>query len=218
MADAEKITELIEEAKKPGTFSILAAVNERAYPKDEVNIFLDEEVAYDAARVKEKIREVDAEAKASDSEDVVLKREKEIERLNDELNSVTRKLEESRYVFHIRGISEGERERLYNESVEQFPIEYEQERNPLTGEMVKTELENAQRDRAFTNRLWAAYIEKIVSPDGAEQNGLTFEEVTQLRNQLPIAATAKINEAIETIRYATAGFMLEVNEDFLAKP
>jgi hypothetical protein len=201
---AQEVQDLAEEAKQPGTFNLLEAIKDRAYPTENINVYLDEETAYEASVINEKLKEVEEPSA-------------EYKKLKTELDSLIKKLEESKYVFTITGISEGKREELYEESVKVYPLVYTEEKNPFTGEIKKVEEESKERDRLFTNMLWSAHIKKITSPSGQIQEALTTAEIKQLRDVLPLAAVGSINQAIDKIRAATAVFMFTVDEDFLAK-
>lgn len=212
------IEEMVEEAKKPGTFNILDAVKNRAYPTDEVEIFIDEDVAFHVSELNEAIERItkDLDKAGLDKKEVdaILKRRDEIiekrQKLIDEMGG-------TKYVFHLKGISEGTRQDLYDKALEKYPMQYEKNRNPFTGEQEKVEVDNVERDRYFTSLLWQSYIVKIVAPDGSIQEGINFDEANELRKIMPLAAITTITEAIEKMRAATALFMLTVNEDFLAK-
>jgi Skp family chaperone for outer membrane proteins len=210
MSEIDAVEKLVEEAKAPGVFNIVSVLQERAYPKDDVHVYTDEQTAYEASQVKEKINELSKNA------DEAVK--PEIEKLEKKRDALVKKLDESKYVFVISGISEGAREAAQKTAEEKFPIEYDEDKNPFTGEVTKREKENLERDRFFTNLLWTRHISKIIAPDGAEQEGLTYVEVEELRKVLPIAGIGAISNAIEKIRIATAMFMISVDEDFLAKP
>ena len=205
MSDAT-VEELVNEAKKPGKFNIVNVIKERAYPSDDVVVYLDEEVAYRAAKLQERLRD---EAATLPGEEYAA--------LDAELNAAVEELESKKYVFSIRGISEGRRGELLELSIAQFPLEYNEQKNPFTGEVTRTEIEDRGRDSLFTNFIWAEHIVKIVSPEGDEQESLTAEEVRELRDALPLASAAAINEAIDKLRVSTAVFMASVDEDFLAK-
>lgn len=213
------IQEMVEEAKRPGKFNIVDAVKERAYPVDEIEIFIDENVAFKAAELDERINKISEsldkkKALSKNDMDKVLKQRDEIlsekEKLVEEMGG-------SRYVFHIMGISEGQRQDLFDKAMAKYPMKYDKGRNPFTGEAEKNEIEDPERDRFFTDLLWQAHIKKIIAPDGSEQDGISIEEATELRRNLPIASTTKITEAVQRIRTASALFMMTVNEDFLAK-
>jgi hypothetical protein len=213
----KSIEEVIEEAKTPAKFNIIDAIKERGYPSDEVVIFLDEDTAYKASAVQEKINLLDMGASKNDTAEQIASREEERNNLIQERDNISQKLSESKYTFILRGISEGQRDKIFEEVGKKIPVKYTSEMNPLTGEREKSEVENPERDKLFTNMLWAAYIEKIVSPIGEEQDSITLDEASELRYSLPLAGVQKINECIEKLRIAAAAFMYEVDEDFLAK-
>lgn len=213
------VQEMVEEAKKPGKFNIVDAVKDRAYPIDEVEIFIDENVAFKASELDEKINKI---SKNLDNKKALSKGDMDkILNQRDEILSEKEKLIEemggSRYVFHIMGISEGQRQDLFDKAITKYPMKHDKGRNPFTGEMEKNDIEDPERDRFFTDLLWQAHIKKIVAPDGSEQDGIALEDATELRRNLPLASTSKITEAVQKIRTASALFMMTVNEDFLAK-
>lgn len=205
----EQAVKLANEAKAPGVFNILNVLKERAYPKEEISIYLDEQVAYDASVLGEKIDEL------SKSSDVA--HQKKVDELIAQRDVLIKRIEESKYTFFITGLSEGMRSDIQEQSLEKFPLEYEENKNPFTGEMTKKEIESKERDRYFTLLLWHSSIQKIVAPDGSVQENVTMEDVTQLRDLLPLAGIGAITQSVEKLRTATAIFMMTVDEDFLAK-
>jgi hypothetical protein len=205
----KSIEEVVEEAKAPGTFNILDVLEERAYPREEVVVYLNEQLAYDAAQIQEKIDEL-SKSKSLEVQD-------EIDELIAKRDKIVEELESQKYVFSIVGISEGLREDIMNESAEKFPIKYRENKNPLTGELTREEIEDKDRDRLFTNSLWHNQIEKITASNGAVQEKITMKDVEALRSKLPIAGIGAITQSIEKLRISTAVFMMSVNEDFLAK-
>lgn len=205
----EQANNLAEEAKAPGVFSILNVLKERAYPKEQVNVYLDEQSAYDASLVQEKIDELLKSADVGNQD--------AIDDLSAKRDALLGNLEKSKYTFFVTGLSEGLRSDIYDQASEKFPIEYDESKNPFTGEVVKSEIDNKERDRYFTNLLWHSSIEKIVAPDGAVQESVTMEDIVKLRELLPLAGIGAVTQSIEKLRTATAIFMLTVDEDFLAK-
>lgn len=199
-----EIQEQVEEAMSKGKFSIIDAIRNRSYPKDKVFVYLNEQDAYDASKLDEEIKNTDASTPEYDS-------------LLAKKDELVNQIDAGKYVFIISGVSEGDREKLQLKSAETFPIEYAENKNQLTGEITRTEIVNAERDRLFTNLLWVASIKEVIAPDGSTQDSLTLEEVFEMRESLPIAATGAITESIEKLRISTAIFMMKVNEDFLAK-
>jgi hypothetical protein len=202
---------LAEEAKKPGVFNILDVVKGRGYPSEDVNVYLDESVAYEAAIIKEKIDEL--EPRIIDSQEAAA----QVVKLEKQLAPIMERLKESKYVFTISGIPEGIREDLLNQATEVYPVEYTESKNPFSGELTRAENENTERDRLFTNLLWKKHITKITAPDGSVQENLDDETVIELRRSLPIAGIGLINQSLERVRISSAIFLSKVNEDFLAK-
>lgn len=212
------IEEIVEKARKPGTFNIVDVVKGRSYPTDTVDVFIDENVAFQASELDAAIVKISEtmDKKNLDKKtlDGFLKKREEI---LDRKEKLVEEMGGTRYVFHLTGVSEGKRQDLYDKAVEKYAVEYEKNRNAFTGEAEKVELENVERDRYFTSLLWEASVVKIVAPDGDEQTSINYEEALELRRSLPLASASAITEAIEKMRAATAIFMVSVNEDFLAK-
>lgn len=212
------IEEIVEKARKPGTFNIVDVVKGRSYPTDTVDVFIDENVAFQASELDAAIVKISEtmDKKNLDKKtlDGFLKKREEI---LDRKEKLVEEMGGTRYVFHLTGVSEGKRQDLYDKAVEKYAVEYEKNRNAFTGETEKVELENVERDRYFTSLLWEASVVKIVAPDGDEQTSINYEEALELRRSLPLASASAITEAIEKMRAATAIFMISVNEDFLAK-
>lgn len=201
---SDEIIELANEAKKPGTFSIMNAVKDRAFPSQEVNVYLDEQAAYLASEANEKLKRIDPA-------------DKEYAAAEKELNELIEKLEDSKYVFTLKGIAESKRAQLLKLASDKYPIEYREDKNVYTGEVKREEIPSDERDNLFTSLVWAEHITKIVAPTGEVQEHLSAEECNELRGVLPIASSALINQTIEKLRAASAVFMMTVDEDFLAK-
>jgi hypothetical protein len=201
---SDETTEIVaaaEEAMKPGKFNILDVLKSRSYPEAEVNVYVDEATAYEASKVSEQLNSLDKTDK----------------KLEEKFNALIKKIEDSKYVFTISGISEGKREELYKIAAEKYPIEYKEDKNVLTGETKREEISNEDRDSLLTNLIWAECVTKIVAPDGSVQDSLTVEDAKELREFLPIASNSIINDTIQKMRAATAVFLYKVDEDFLAK-
>ena len=218
MSAEEEIIEAVEKAKKPGTFKIMDVLQERAFPTEEVEVFLDESSAYLASQIEEKLKDLQKQIdKSASSTDALKELNERYEETLAEKEKLVEQIGGSRYVFHLTGISEGQREDLYGKALEKFPMQYETDRSPFTGESEKKEIKSEERDAYFTNLLWQHYVTKIVDPEGDVQEGINYDEAVELRRLLPISATSQINNAIEKLRTTTAVFLMSVNEDFLAK-
>jgi hypothetical protein len=215
----ENIQETIELAKKAsarGTFSISEALLERAYPVEEVKVYLDEQTAYAIVRVDEQIEELEEDA-SSTIESISDTAQKQQAELIDHRKELYTKLQDSLYVFHVTGVPEGTRQELLEKAFEVYPQEWIEDKNIL-GDVKRTEKDNPDRDNLFTMMLWEKSITKIVSPTGSEQAGVTEDDIKVMRKVMPVSAITKMNNSMDKLRMSTAMFLLEVNEDFLAKP
>jgi len=200
----EEVQEIVDAAKAPGTFNIVNLLRERAYPQDSVTVYIDESAAYAGGEIDKRI--------------AVTTDEEELKKLNEERETIIKKMNDSAITFHLVGISESRRNDILKQAKKKYPIEYVKDVNPLTGETVREEKESPERDELFTDLLWQASISRIEDSNGNIQESLGYSEVRDMRSMFPLASTAKVTEAIEKIRVATAVFMMEVNEDFLPKP
>lgn len=199
----DEIKEAVETAKAPGTFNIVNLLKDRAYPEQSVTVYIDEALAYAGSEIDERI---------STSKD-----DAEVEQLTAKREEIVEQLKKSAITFYIKGITESRRNDLVKQSKKKYPVEYTREANPLTGDFVREEKPSAERDELFTDLLWQASIVRIEDADGNVQENIGFTDVSNMRSMLPLASVARITEAIEKIRVATAVFMHEVNEDFLPK-
>ena len=212
-----EIEEIVERAKAPGKFNIVDVLKGRGYPTDEIEVFIDENVAFVASDIEDSIRKL---GEKMDSEKDKYKLDELVDlhqKLIAEKDKLIEEMGGARYVFHLQGISEGQRDDIWKKSIEKYPIKHDTDRNPLTGKVDRVEVQNPERDKYFTGLLWQAHIKKIVDPTGDEQEGITVEDAFELRRSLPLASIGKITEAIEKMRASTAVFMMTVDEDFLAK-
>lgn len=218
MSAEEEIREAVDEVKAPSNFNIISVLQNRGYPKTEVNILLDDSLAYEGALIKEKIDELDtaigkgkmSPEKQAEREDLLNQKEELLDRMA-----------KSVYVVEISGISEGVREEIFNQAKKTYPIQYENSNNLselIGGENKKVEKDSPERDNLFTDYLWQKSIVKITAPDGGVQTEFPYASIKSMRNEFPLSATLKINDAIEKMRSASAVFMMETGEDFLAKP
>lgn len=200
----EEVRESVDSAKAQGTFNIINLLNERAYPKEKITVYLNEDAAYRASSIRDSIKNYKGEADG-------------LTELEDALDLATKQMIESGITFNIIGITEGKRDALLADARKTYPVEYSRELNAMTGEMVKEEKDSPERDNLFTDYLWLASIDNIVDAKGNVQSDLNYGIIRDMRQMLPLAATAKVSEAIEKMRISTALFMAEVNEDFLQK-
>ena len=215
MSDVEDIREAVDQAKARGTFNITNVLKERAYPKSALRVVIDESLAFEASSLRKELESTDLEwARREMPEEV----EKLQEKRSDRIAEIKEEMAKSSFTFFLSGIAEGDRERIYKKACAKYPLEYDKDFNLETGRVEKVVKESEDRDSLFTDLLWEAHIEKIEDPEGNVHEPVGFSDVRVMRETLPLSVLSRINEEIEKIRVASAVFMLEVDDDFLAKP
>lgn len=134
MSDTE-IQDVVTEMKSPAKFKILDVIKDRAFPVQEVDIFIDEETAYVAASLDADIKKLNDAADKSASDEKALKEITEKrEALISEREALVKQIGGNCYKFTITGISEGTREDLLKLAMDKYPMQYRNDTNAFTGE------------------------------------------------------------------------------------
>lgn len=196
--------ELALAASRQGTFSFIERLRGRGMPKDSVDIYLDEELGY-------RLVEVEMLISVTTNKEQLAALEAEAEELKESLRS-------QKYTLFFEGISNKRYDELVDLSCENYPYEYEETTSPFTGVTTRTVITNEDRDRLFTNMLWAAIIRKVVDPSGSEQVGLSPEDAEALRQEGPRHGVVLVAETIDKMRMAVEWMQYIQDEDFSLKP
>lgn len=184
----------------PRSFDLAAVLSGRSYPEVEAPFYLDEVAALKLARRERLLNRLE-----------LLRDEEKAKEVAADVAALKQSVRDSRYVCHLRGIPSKLRQDLLKKATEKYPNERD-----FLGQVQ----ENDDRDELYTNLLWHAMIERIESPDGAVQAGLTLEQVESIRGSLPHSALVAIQEGVsELLSGAKAGFESAVQDsDFLSQP
>jgi len=181
----------------PTTFDFAAAVSDRSYPTIEVPIYLNERSIQTMLDIYKERSELELRIAGMKSENVPLEF---AQRMNDltELYDLTREeLKGEEYVVKITGISPEETEELEQKSYEAFPREFTESVNPVTGGLVKTEVDSPARDKHFATLLRQAHLVSVTAPNGAvDTNFSDLDKVRAAFARMPMLARAKVDEAI----------------------
>lgn len=197
--------EVAQENSKPGKFSFIDRLVGRSYPTKDVEIYLDEKAGH-------RIQELLVERDQVGAGDV-----KSLERIDADLAAWRKKAADSRYIIHMEGISVEEYDKVGDAAREQFPIEYNESRHPLTMELERTAVENDDRDTYFRTQLWSKFIRSVEDPMGAIDSDITPQFVAVMSGALPLVAMVRIQLALEELRMTTDWMDAIQDEDFLAK-
>lgn len=223
--------ELAARATQKGTFSFADALKGRSHPTEEVSVWLDEATAYPLlendialSEVKAQLRdyEVRRELAGGSLIDVEAAEYTALIEKRDELDSQRKDIAEalapSRFVFTVQGIDVGVKEDLLAQAVAEYPYEYDEYTNMITGQKVRDEKVSPQRNRLYTNLLWQAHIVKITDPDGNEDFLPALETIAATRRGIPAAGVDELSNAMDKVDMAVDWFRAIADESFLAKP
>lgn len=210
MSEKEKDTTDMPEQHDPltpETFSFFDVLEERDFPKDEVEIYMDEVSAHELRKVMFELTTVDLDDPRAD----------ELHRRAIELEE---KREASKYRFHITGVADDTITDLADVANAEFD-EKRKEYRSVTGKIERRLEGDEQRNylRYYNALVLSVHIEQIVRlRDGAVMTAPPVEEIALLVDKAPTSQKAKLQRAIEELRVDSSAFEARVDADFLAKP
>ena len=188
MDEIENVVSLVEAAQKKGTFSLIDAVKGKANPKDDVDIYLDAESAYELVKVNDLlIGEPDPE---------------KADALKAQADELSEKILKSKLIFHMRGIDQRETELIEEKS-----------RKDLGDDASETQVwEN------YLCALIAANIVSVEDADGnIDEHVFTAREISNIRHAMPAESWNKLVETMQGLTLATGYFKGLTDAGFLPK-
>lgn len=219
------LPENVQDALAEGTFSFADVVQGRGYPKDTVTLCADEATAYERGKYLDSV----IEARGDTSHTTLFGEKQEKARKDawqraiDDDPAVKAKVAEfdailaaATYTFHIQGISDDLVQSLNEKALAEIPPTYEKWRNPANGKQEKQEIPSPERNHLFTNMLWAAYITRIVAPDGRVDTAPGLPAAEAIR-KMPQSQQGKFNQAIGKLSVEAVAFEAATDEDFSPK-
>jgi hypothetical protein len=195
--------ELAAEASERGTFSFIDRLRGRNYAKDDVVVYLNEDLGYKLYNLEEDLRVAAADR---------------VPEIEEKIKALREELAPEAYTFHMHGISNKKYDQLIDEAVEQFPEEFEEIVNPFTGEKSKQTIPSEDRNKLFTTKFWAACLDSIEFADGSVADDDKEAIVSAFKEEAPLAAIGRVSATINKLRLATDWIEYTEDEDFLAKP
>lgn len=196
--------ELASAVSQPGTFSFMERLLNRNYPKDTVEMYLDESLGY-------KLRQLEEKLSLTTNKD-------QVKALEDELFAVREGLKGGKYTLHLEGISNEKYDELIDKAAELYPHEYDESNNPFTGSKVRSIKEEPLRDEYFTDLLWSHVVRKITDPSGATNEPVTEEDARAIRKYGPREGILRVAETVDKLRMAVQWMHYIQDEDFFPKP
>lgn len=185
----------------PQTFNIADMFTGAAFPKESVTIYTNEEAGYQLDKLNKRISR---EIGVKDNDEVLTRLEKEAKELLEKVN-------QSRYIFHMTGVSRESVAMIVEKARQAYPSKY-----GTFGQ----ELPNPEQDEHFNNLLWAIHTERIEAPNGAVITAPDDTQMKIIRANLGTSQQAKIKSQIDEFSSGSAsGFEAAAQEsDFLSQP
>lgn len=185
--EANEILELVKEAQSPTKFKLENVIKGVGYPEETVDIYLDADSAYKLSKLNDQLGSViDVE---------------ESERLEALVPELVEKINQSKIVFHMRGVDQRQVEAIEarakkdngDEETDEWLIDY-------------------------MCALVAANIVKVEYSDGAvEEAVMSLEDAKELRGSLPLEAWDRLSSAMQKLTLATGYFRGLTDAGFLQK-
>lgn len=184
------------------TFDIVAILQNREFPKEEVPFYLDEAAAFELAKLDKEANRL-----------TILDRGEELAVVEQKIADLTEQVKSSRYVYHLTGVSNKMRRDLMDAAYAKYPKE--QDYNSL----MSSEKPNDERDQWFSTQLLWLMTEKIVDPNGAEMPRPSIEQIQAIQDLAPQASLTAIYQAqADLTDGARAGFERAAQDTDFSSP
>lgn len=190
-------------AASPATFSILERLANRGMPTEDVTIYLDEDLGWTLAALEHK------HANTTNP--------KQLTQLEKDIALVREQLASSKYIVHMRGMTNERYDEIVDTAIESHPYEYEETVNPLTTQRTKNVIPNEERDELFNSLFLAEAIVSIEDPSGAIDENITPEVIVMFKRLAPIDAIRRIRDTAGAMRMAAEWIEQVETADFTPK-
>jgi len=195
--NGEQVLKLVEKAQAKGTFNIVDFAKGRAYPQDSVTAYLDVDSAYELSKINKEIN------------DAALGEEDRLVGLEQKAQEISKKILESKIVFHMRGVNQETIERITEQCNKDFPT---------TVNAFGQEEANADWVRVWTCSLVAANLISVENADGElDERVFTADDVNEFRKHLPKEVWDLVTEKMQQLTLAGAYFKGLTDAGFLPK-
>jgi hypothetical protein len=195
--NTEEALELVEKAQKKGTFDISKFAKGIAYPEDTVVAYADIQSAY-------KLNKINSEMSSMKSTET-----KEYEELDKEAKALSKKILESKIIFHMRGVSQEVIETVTSKCDKKYPKKLD-----ALGQTI----ENQDWLRDWTCGLIASNLVSIENSEGeTDERIFSTEDVIELRKDLPREVFDLLIAKMQQLTLAGAYFKGLTDAGFLPK-
>lgn len=192
----------------PESFSFVDVLSERAYPKDRVDLAMDEVAAIELDKIMLQINDI---PEGGDSG--------ELEQLLADAERYSQRLDKSTYTFYLTGVSDD----TITDLQEIASAEFEPKKKPVKSasgriERILPESEQANYLRYFNALGLSVHIEQIVhAATGRVMTAPPVEEIAVFMDKAPTSQKVKLQVKINALRASSEAFERRIDADFLAK-
>lgn len=185
---------IIAAAQDKGTFNVLDAIKNKAYPQDIVTVYTDVDSAYEIHRLEKQI----ADLGDNDHE--------QINQLDDVIANLKENIKASSLTFRLRGIGRDLKDAINDEAHLKFPWEDRSKADPV----------DLGEGAEWCNRSYlAAHIVDVTDANGAVDSHKWDEaQISQLRKDLPDEEFLKLLRLMHELSFAATYFDASVTPDF----
>lgn len=183
----EEVISLVEEAQKRNKFNLADAIKGKSAPEKTVTVYTDAQAAIDLQALNEKMSDFK----------YVLDNEEDYSKMEIEAAELSRKIQSSRLVFHMRGISQEAYESIGDSLDGSDPKEFA---------------------KKYSCALVASNIVKVENADGeVDEREFTLEDGLALSESLPKESWLTLLRTMEQLTLATGIFKGITDAGFLPK-
>lgn len=186
----------------PETFTFFDVLEGIEYPKDEVEIYLNEKAGHDQRKLHERVVNP-PEGGFSDEEKLEILAEKA---------EIEARLEASKYIFKLTGVPDDLITNVKTLADEKFNVP----RKAADGTLRQVLPEDKQMAyiRFFSSTVNALHIEQIIAPNGTVLTSPSADEIALFYDKAPTSQKQKLSAAIESLSVAASEFESRVDADF----
>lgn len=197
------------ESMTPDTFSFFDVLEERTYPKEVLDVFMDEAAAYDLNKLSVEIDMTPREEQTPEK----------IEEFKQRAEALQHRISNSKFTFYLTGVSDDKIETATEVANSAFEDKKVQKYTATkTIEKYLPESEQLNYIKYFNAVVMSLHVEQIVEHRrGRVMTAPGPDEILRFLDKAPTAAKNALNDAVQALRVRSSAYEGGLDEGFLAK-
>jgi len=190
----EETLEMVKDAQKQSTFNLAEVIKGRGYPTKDVTVYTDAEAAFELIEIEDQMNEMTEAGE-------------EYKKLESRANELATRVQKSKLTFHMRGIGQGEVERITEKADQLY-------KKP------KSDDEEYGSDwfKFYVTSLVASNVVRVTDADGnVDESHYEYEDMLTVRNNLPGDSWGLLVSTMQKLTLATGYFKGLTDAGFLPK-